>query len=306
MLALLAKIWSGVKAVLRLILPGTFGRMFGRIRGKPDELAGKLVAPKEPTGWGAGFLRVLAVLLVIGILVGLYFIGTLESVRHYIRLPYALQPFFPPVVALLIYGLVWLGWYLLKLLATEEEISAFPDIDAAWSEAMKALDQAGIDVKSAPLFLVIGKPAGSEEALFDASGQRLMVRRAPASVTAPLHVYAGPDAIFVTCAGASLLGNLADILAGVKEPVMDGEMDGSPSIVLGGGTRLPNANFIKMQRILRNAGGRKLSDEERRELGILCARDDARQGHMLDRTKQSLLKDPHKVAEATGRLRRLC
>ena len=83
---------------------------------------------------------------------------------------------------------------------------------------MKALDQSGIDVRSAPLFLVIGKPAGSEEALFDASGQRLMVRRAPASVTAPLHVYAGPDAIFVTCAGASLLGNLADILANAADP----------------------------------------------------------------------------------------
>jgi hypothetical protein len=65
---------------------------------------------------------------------------------------------------------------------------------------------------------------------------------------------------------------------------------------------------MKMQRILRNAsaGGRKLSDDERRELGKLCARDEARQGYMVDRAKQSLLKDPHKVAESAARLRRLC
>jgi hypothetical protein len=284
MAALLTRIWGGIKAVAKLIFP---------VLGK----AGKSSALR----WVLHFI-VLALALV-----GLYFLGTVPAVqRAIIKLPTELKPFYPPALGLLVYGLIWLAWYLWSILATEEEESPYPDIDTAWSEAMRALEQGGYDIKSAPLYVVFGRPAGGETALFDASGMRLTIRGAPPRVAAPLHVYAGPDAILVTCAGASLLGDLADILSGVKEPILDGEADGQQSMMLGGGTRLPNANFMRMQKILREAGGRKLSEDERRELGKLCERDEARQGHMVDRAKQSLLKDPHKVAEASARLKQLC
>src|SRR5215472_5344641 len=267
--ALLVKIWRAIKSVLWLLLPGTFGKMQRSVRSKPDEIVGGVVTGKEAGGWSRGLLWVLHILLVIAVLVGLYYLGWKTRLWGLVRGNPNYIPFYLPSLALSLYLLLWLGWYLVKLIGTEDEESRYPDIDAAWEEAMRALDQAGIDVKSAPLFLVLGKPAGTEEALFDASGQRLNVRRVPPRAASPLQVYAGPEAIFVTCAGASLLGELADIVAGVKEPVMGGELDGQPSMMLGGGTRLPNANFIKMQKILRGAGGRKLNEEEHRELAKL-------------------------------------
>src|SRR5438105_1685685 len=59
-----------------------------------------------------------------------------------------------------------------------------------------------------PLFLGLGRPSGPEEALFDAAQLAFVVKQAPAG-PAPLHVYATRDAIYVTCAGASLLGKHA-------------------------------------------------------------------------------------------------
>ena len=48
--------------------------------------------------------------LVIAVLICLYELGQLGPVRSVIKLPYVLQPFYPPAVALLIYGLLRLGW----------------------------------------------------------------------------------------------------------------------------------------------------------------------------------------------------
>ncbi len=287
MLALLRKLWGALKGLVGLIFP-----IFGKAKQ-----SGAL-------GW------ILHVVVVLAVLIGLYFLGLTKPVQGIVYAPWLpegyIKALYPPVMALLVYGFIWLAWYLWKLLSEEQEESPYPDIDAAWGEAMGALEQAGVSLVSAPLFVVFGRPAGTEEALFESCGVSLPVKRVPPRAGSPLHVYAGPDAIFVTCAGASLLGELSSILAGIKEPVADAEMDGSPSVVVGGGTMLPNANLIRIQKILRAAQGRRLSEEEHRELAKLYARDEARQGHMLDKAKQSVLKDPQRVAEAAGRLRRLC
>src|SRR5262249_42695701 len=148
--ALFAKIWKGVQAVIGLILPRTFGKLTRQIRRAPDELAGDLTKPKAPGGgFGRGLLTVLALLILIGILVGLYFISGSRWFRQFIRVDNAFVPFYLPALAVLIYGLVWLGWYLSKLLAAEEEVSAYPDIDSAWSEALEGLERAGIGGRSA-------------------------------------------------------------------------------------------------------------------------------------------------------------
>jgi hypothetical protein len=284
----LTGIWYGVQRIFYFVFP-------------------VLVKAHEARGVWIGLLWILHIALVLAVLVGLYFLGTYTSAGNPINWNPTLKRFYWPLMALLVYGLIWLSWYLWLLLTPEQEETAYPDIDAAWGEAVTALEQAGIGLASAPLFLVLGKPSGTEEALFEASRLRLSVRRVPPRAAAPLHLYAGSDGIFVTCAGASLLGQLSDILGGIKEPVFeDAESDGTQSIRLGGGTMLPDANMKKIQKILRASKEGKLTDEEKRELEKLYRRDEAKQGHMLDRAKQALLKDPQKVAEAAGRLRRLC
>lgn len=288
MWSMLKGIWYGAQRIFYFIFP-------------------VLVKAHEARGIWIGLLWIVHILLVIGVLVGLYFVSGSAAAKDFIGTNEKLRPFFLPVMALLIYGLIWLSWYLWLLLTPEQEETAYPEIDDAWGEAVAALEQAGIGLSSAPLFLVLGQPSGTEEALFEASRLRQSVRRAPPRAKAPLHVYAGNDGIFVTCAGASLLGQLAEILSGVTEPVFeDGESDGTQSIRLGGGTMLPDANMKKIQQILRARKDGKFTDDEKRELEKLYRRDEAKQGHMLDRAKQSILKDPQKVAEAAGRLRRLC
>src|SRR5205085_10340970 len=74
---------------------------------------------------------------------------------------------------------------------------------------------AGIDLTAAPLFLVLGRPAGGEAALFQAAQLQLAVKMAPPRGDAPLHVFANRDGIYVTCAGASLLGRQSLLFVGV-------------------------------------------------------------------------------------------
>ena len=53
---------------------------------------------------------------------------------------------------------------------------------------------------------MLGRPQGTEEALFEGAELPLKVRGQPARDDAPIRVYAARDAIYVTCGGASLLG----------------------------------------------------------------------------------------------------
>src|SRR5439155_24859794 len=85
----------------------------------------------------------------------------------------------------------------------------FREIDGAWDVAVRALAQAGIRPGDLPMFLVLGRPAGPEENLFHAAQLPLVVKQTPGDARAPLHVYATREAIYVTCAGASLLGKHA-------------------------------------------------------------------------------------------------
>ena len=102
----------------------------------------------------------------------------------------------------------------------------FPDIDAAWAEALKALDQAGIDLSAAPLFVVLGQSQGSEESLFAAAQLPLQVRHVPRRPTAPLHLYASRDGIYLTCGGASLLARQIALLT--EEAAAEQEEEAAP------------------------------------------------------------------------------
>jgi type VI secretion system protein ImpK len=113
----------------------------------------------------------------------------------------------------------WLWW----LLGPAEQGTASTEIDQAWQEAHGALIEAGVDPARAPLFLVLGRSEGGEEALLEAAlpgAPRLCVRGVPARPESPLRVFASRDAIYVTCAGAGLLAKQAELLA--REPRAEG------------------------------------------------------------------------------------
>jgi hypothetical protein len=181
-------------------------------------------------GMGPALRWAIHILLVAAILIGLFYVQHLDFLRpHLVGPRFISTELWLPLLFVLVYALGWLGWWIWRLLQPEVT-SHFPDIDAAWDEALASLHQQGIDLTEVPLFLVLGRPAGGEDALFQATQLSLNVRGSPARPDAPLHVYASHDAIYVTCAGASLMGRQAAILAEDPEFGGDGGHDGGPAV----------------------------------------------------------------------------
>lgn len=94
----------------------------------------------------------------------------------------------------------------------EGDKSRFPDIDYAWRDGLEALRRAGINIRSAPAFLIIGSPGTRlESVLVQAAGLSLRVKNIPEG-PAPIHWYAGPDAIYLFCTDAGWASALAALL----------------------------------------------------------------------------------------------
>jgi len=128
-------------------------------------------------------LHALALALVVGLL---WFIQRRLDLDRHLRLPHpALRGLWLPLIFLVLYALGWVGRWLWNLLGPEQESSMFPDIERAWREAVRALDQAGIDLTASPLFLVLGRPSRGEESLFQGIQPRLIVNGAPRGADAP-------------------------------------------------------------------------------------------------------------------------
>jgi hypothetical protein len=175
-----------------------------------------------------------------------------------------------PMLFLLLYGIALTGWWIYVLLVAPAEPTFFPDIDEAWEEAVQTLDQAGISLTETPLFLVLGRPESPEETLFQGSGINWLVKQAPVGGRHPLHVYANRDVIFVTCAGASLLGRQAALLS--LENISEGEAAGGETggAVLGGDdenkTLKPGAEEIKIIKKIAKMIGTAANGHQRRAM----------------------------------------
>ncbi len=153
----------------------------------------------------------------IAVLVALY---GLYRLQHWLqtkgmplRAPFpSLQDYWLVILGLVFYAMTWIAWWIWKLLV-DDVPSYHPDIDAAWGEGMRALRDAGIDLRNRPLFLILGRPESGERNLFDAAQLTLEVKPTPADPRAPLRICADSTSIYVTCVGVSLLGRLAGIYA---------------------------------------------------------------------------------------------
>lgn len=263
---------------------------------------------------GPGLRSVLHVAILAGVLGFLYWLNQALSLDTAVAGP-SFEPrvrfFWLPILFLLLYVMAWLGWWLWKLLGPEEMATDFPDIDEAWEEAMAALHDQGMELLDAPLFLVLGRPAGGEESLFNAAQLNLTVKQAPKRASAPLHVYANRDGIYLTCAGASLAGKQAAVLAGDEEAggaAPEGGEGGDEEDMFK--TLVPKGKQKEVQAILRRAadegrGPDQLTEAERGEIQRLIAEEEA-EGQRGRKPQSSFLKNPAEVERLTARLQHLC
>jgi IcmF-related N-terminal domain len=166
-------------------------------------------APEKanPAGrWAARTVLVAFVLLILGLVNNASRIGLYNWIPHPL-----MGKIWLPLFGLCLYVLLWLGWWLYRVLSLDVGIeeSEFPDIDRAWAQAMEALDRAEIRLDSTPLFLILGWNSGAEESLFQAGGIKAKVNQVPRDDKGeirPLHVTADREGVWLTCPGVSLLG----------------------------------------------------------------------------------------------------
>jgi hypothetical protein len=300
MLPMFAWMSQKLKAVLGLVLP-----VYQKARG---------------SGGMPRWLRVvLHVLVVAAILAGLFWINSHEEwIPDAIPKTWWIRFSWLPILFLLIYTLCWLSYWLWTLLVSDDEGPYFADIDAAWEEAKTALRLAGVGLTDQPLFLILGQPEDDEKALFQASKLTLEVKQAPSSPDAPLHVYATREAVYLTCAGASVLGCHARFLAGklklgdqatpggAEQSNEDDDIINRTLSPDAKDNKIPNkgvfADIANMAQMFYQAEreGRplaKLSKSQKRKL-----RGYYRKSH----PHRSPLKDTDRIAEESARLQFLC
>lgn len=282
-----------------------------------------LIAPtwakaKDLRTYGPKFRWTLRIIVVSLILVVLGFINywflpkkwvltSNEWLREYLWLPLAF---------LILYALYWLVWWVLKIWGSPEEESLFPDIDKAWDEAMGALNRTGIDPTDAPMFLVLGRTTESEVALMGASSLQFMVKQVPARMDAPLRVYANRDGIFITCAGASLLGRQVALLAGETSPGASEEGENPLGEESAGDKTMRIEDLSsyaqEMKSLLAEAqsqgrGPEDLTEEEHRRIKYLVDREKEEQlAKKGGRPRSSSLRNPAEIDRLKARLKHLC
>jgi IcmF-related N-terminal domain len=275
MFGFLTAIWDLLRRIVGIILPVGKGIRF--------------------TGLSSAVRWTLHILLLVTVLIVLYLLNRPLGLPGLIpTTPRFIAELWLPILFLLIYVLAWAAWWLYKLLSADEEQSVFPDIDEAWGEAVEALGKAGVSLTDLPLFFVLGRPEAPEEDLFNAAQLQLVVRQTP-SRAAPLHVYASRDAVYVTCAGASLTGKQASILAVEGLPHMDAASGGGDEFDPG---KTLTARAPAEQRVIKMVAktvGRQATGLERRVMRRLG-------GFKLP----ELLKNTSEVELQTARLEHLC
>jgi hypothetical protein len=274
------------RGLVGLVVP-----VFGKARGS--------------AGLGRAVRWVLHALVLIAILVGLYFLSRFLRMENYLTKhgPWV-QYNWLGFLFLLFYALCWLGYWFYSLLMAEEEGPEFPDVSSAWEEALADLKREGIDVREVPLFLVLGRPEGPEEGLFQAARLQWVVKHSPARAGAPLHVWATREAVFVSCAGASLLGKHAAMLAGdtggsgYETPTSSAEGDDllmqTLRIGKAGGAVSEIEEFLARAR----EEGRNLTRAERRQVRTLMRNK--------DRTHQALVHKADEAARHGARFEAFC
>jgi hypothetical protein len=268
-------------------------------------------------------------LLIALILVGLYFLNQWLGLPRVLRSSWPfLHAYWLPLLFLILYLLMWLGGWLWILTGPAHVGKDYPDINQAWDLAVDMLYRSGVDIRQAPVFLVLGRTEAPANHLF---GTTLRLRvTAPRGNLTPLRVYASQDRVFITVPGASVLARQArtltqqayeNSLAGDEADVAKGtpvEGNGTPGNVNpaqaapGSGSGLePAAAGAEASQpqpaatAVAEPEAEPWSEEERRVLGLLQT-EGMGAGSRAQKMATTFLKDPVEVRLLTSRLQYLC
>jgi len=251
MLKLIAKPWYFLVSLFGLVFP-MFGTGFPSLAGDSNRLG----------RWTARAF-VLAMLLVILAIINQ---APAISITNEIKGDETIRNYWLPIFFLCLYAMIWLAWWLYHVLGNpvDRVVSDFPDIDKAWGQALQKLKSEEIHPDEVPLFLVLGWPSSSEDAFFRSAAIKAQVKQHPNDPSDPLHVTANRHGIWVTCPGASLLGQVHQFGQGDGDPgdrtvatLMDETVDPSKTM----GQAVGGEGTMRMEDIL--ADYKKLQSQPR-------------------------------------------
>lgn len=233
------------------------------------------------------WFKVLIHVIILGVIFwGLWYLNSFPFVQNLLitNAKTFIREIYLPLIFALVYILSWLGFFWWKLLS-KGDAAEFPDIAEAWAEGIKKLNASGIQIGDAPLFLVVGKPYSGDDGLFLASQTKIEVR-APGDVNSPIRIYAGRDAVYVTCPGASTWGRYCDALANPDSfQPMGGDSAGAAGKTITPDEALKSVDEKSQEefyQLLRAQSDRSLTDEESLRLREL--------GDAIERAKQGIVK----------------
>lgn len=108
------------------------------------------------------------------------------------------------ILFVLLYLFVRLVVFVIRLFGIEDA-PEFPDLDRAWTEALQQLARQGLDLRSLPLFLVIGLPEDQERPFLMGAKFSALVTGPSPETTQPLRLFANSRCAFLFLSGASAI-----------------------------------------------------------------------------------------------------
>lgn len=158
--------------------------------------------------------HILLVLLVVALL---WYVNFRFKLGETLLSPFPqLHAVWLPLLFLLLYVGGWFAFWFFRLTADRPRGNQ-PDLDEAWKDVRAKLSAAGIELKTTPVFLVLGRPKTSAADFLAATGEPFAVRHD----AGPLGVYATREAVYLVASGASVLSKFAtlgDAVTPVEQP----------------------------------------------------------------------------------------
>lgn len=281
-------------------------RIFAALR-----LLGHLLLPMFfPPSSHRGLWGILHTVVVLGITVALRLIQDhYQLTRRLGRGPDLVRENWLPILFLLIYSLLWFAAWVWSLFQVGAAPAEYPDLEMAWSEALAALDKAGIGLGDTPIYLILGRLTGNEATLF--TGGPTLVVNGPLGSRSPIQIYAHREAIYVTCPEVSLTGRQAELLRGeanapgswAAASSLD-EVEKSIGISMAGGGAISD-----VQAIIRRAREeqRSLTTEEHAQIRRLAQMGSSTSSPPTTKSSHpSILKRPDEADRISERLSVLC
>lgn len=161
---------------------------------------------------GLGLILLYAAIIaaILGAFYGLWYLNRFLDLERQLGGPLpALRPYWLPILFGLFVVSVLLCRSVLRNLGPLAEPKDYADIHAAWTEAQESLTAADIELKTVPVFILLGRAAGGVGAVANASRLAFPVRGVPDRGDAPIKVFANPQGVYVACPGVGLLSELA-------------------------------------------------------------------------------------------------